>query len=305
MYVRVTEVGATFFGKALGQDGVTVVQEASCYHQEVRNGVGMLPIGALPGAWNGDLFDCASKVTGNCGALSPAGGGANAYRDSVANGIEGEFIKHHGPKATPDADTGHATIDCFAEPCNVSRTEPGNMEGPWAQGLEQRFSAVAGADCVEGGDFNCDSISQVFGAGLQPLSAISEPSWWEDSLYGSFAAAQAATAPDAGHFFYNGSSMKCDSPRIGTVPIVSNNLDWDIGDGKGTFPNGRKDMKMIGFYTIYIVEPDTKSDIGKKKTPMQADVVWFGPDAKCDDGTPFQPVGSSEPIDAGVRLVAP
>ena len=299
MMVRITEIDPTSFGRAIGQDTITVTQEAICATQSVRTGVPMVPIGALPGSWNGDLFDCAAKVTGNCGALSPDGGGANAYRDAVANGIAGDFIKHHGNQNVVDPDTGFATVDCFAFPCNVSRTEPGNMVGPWNQGLTTRFSDISGADCVEAGSFNCDSINQVFGAGLQNLSAISQPPWWEDSLYGTFAAAQSATNPDAQHYFYNGSSMKCDSPRIATVPIVVRDQNWDLGDPRGNWPNGRKDMKFIGFYTIYIREPSSIAAIGG---PIDADVIWFGPNAQCDDGSLFQPFGSNNPINGGVWL---
>jgi len=304
MYVRITEFGGSYFGKALGQDSIRVVQEASCLHQQAR-GTGMLPIGALAGSWNGDLFDCAAKVTGNCGAMSPSGGGANAYRDSVANGIEGDFIKHHGPQATPDADTGHPAIDCFAEPCNVSRTEPGNMVGPWDQGLTIRFNDP-GAACHDGEWFNCDSLAEVLGTAPTPLASAPAGTesalGWEDSIYGTFAQAGAATHPDAQHYYYDGDTLNCDSPRLASIPIVAQNQNWDIGDPRGSWPNGRKDMKFIGFYTIYIREPNTIADIGG---PIDADIIWFGPDAKCSDGSPFQPTGSINPVETAVWLVAP
>jgi hypothetical protein len=304
MYLRVTEVSKTYFSNAIGQDDIPVVQEASCFHQQTK-GVGILPIGALAGSWNGDLFDCAAKVTGNCGALSPAGGGANAYRDAVANGIEGEFIKHHGPQATPDPDTGYATIDCYADPCNVSRTEPGNMVGPWNQGLTLRFNDP-GAACAEAGWFNCESLGQVLGTTPTPLGSAPAGTevalGWENSIYGTFAQATASTNPDAEHYFYNGDTMDCESPRLATIPIVASDRSWDIGDGPGNWPNGRKDMKFIGFYTIYIREPSSVSDLGG---PIDANIIWFGSEAKCNDGSAFQPVGSTNPIDTGVWLIAP
>jgi hypothetical protein len=311
MYLRITQVHENTFARAIGQDTTTVVQEAACSFEQVRTGTGMLPIGALTGAWNGDLFDCAAKVTGNCGALD-SGSGANAYRDAVGNGMVGEFLKHHGIQSAVDPDTGFARVDCsppgFPAPCNVIDAESGNMVGPWRQGLTIRFSHIAGADCVEAGTFNCDSINQVFGSGLDPLSSVSQPAWWEISLYGSYATAQAATNPNAKHWFYNGQDMKCDSPRLATVPIINwsgNNqpLNWDIGGPKGTLPNGKKPVKMIGFYTIYIREPNTIADLGSG--PMEADVVWFGPDARCDTGELFQPTGSTTPVNAGVKLVTP
>jgi hypothetical protein len=311
MYLRVTEVTPTSFAKTIGQDTITVVQEAACQQEEVRTGTGMLPIGALAGVWNGDLFDCAAKVTGNCGALD-AGSGANDYAQAVANGLEGSFIKHHGVQSATDPDTGYPRVDCDLgspdDPCNVIDTESGNMVGKWRTGQQSRFDDIAGADCVEAGVFNCDSINQVFGPGLQPLSAISSPSWWEDSIYGPFATAQAAANPDAKHWYYNGQDMKCDSPRLATVPIISwsgNNqpLNWDIGDPRGILPNGKKAVKFIGFYTVYIREPAVLGDIGKDA--MDADIIWFGPDTECNTGEPFQPYGAGVPVDAGVKLVAP
>lgn len=301
MYLRITEVNDASFGRVVGHDTITVTQEAACSMKEVMTGVGMLPIGALTGPWSGDLFDCAAKVTGNCGALAPDSNGANAYRDAVANGIAGDFIKHHGNRNLPDGDTGYATIDCYADPCNVAETEPGNMVGPWYQALTTRFSN--NGMCREMGWFNCDPITTVF-PGIQTLAAsgISQPGWWEDSLYGTFAAAKTSSAPNATHYYFNGPGMKCDHTRIATVPIVNIDLDWDLGDGKGTWPNGRKDMKLIGFYTIYIREPNTIADIGG---PIDADVIWFGPDTFCESGEAFQPPGNTVAADAGVKLVAP
>lgn len=307
LYIRVTEVNPTTFGKAIGQNSITVVQEAACRQQKVRNGTGILPVGALTGSWGGDLFDCAAKVTGNCGGID-AGSGANDFGTAVSNGMAGNFIKHHGNQNAVDPDTGYAKVNCVIgnlNPCNVKDTESGNMVGKWRTGQQNRFKDIVGADCVEAGVFNCDSINQVFGAGLQPLSAISDAqiTWWESSLYGSLAAAKAATNPNAKHWFYNGDQMKCDSPRLATIPIVNADMNWDLGDPRGNWPNGKKSMKFIGFYTVYIREPDVLADIGKDA--MDADIIWFGPDAKCDTGEAFQPLGSSEPINAGIRLVAP
>jgi hypothetical protein len=303
------EVRPTSFGRTIGQDSITVVQEAACHQQQVRIGTGMLPIGALPGLWNGDLFDCAAKVTGNCGALSPHRSGANAYRDAVAEGIEGDFIKHHGNQNVVDPETGFAAIDCLASPCNVSETEPGNMAGPWRKALKTRFTEPGGT-CDP---YNCDTINQVFGTGslgtgLQPLSAVTPGdlvTTWHDSLYGAFAAAQAATNPSAKHWYYNDDQMDCDNPRLATVPIVNSSLNWALGNAAGTWPNGRKDMKFIGFYTVYLREPNTATEIANETGPMDADIVWFGPNAECNTGEAFQPFGAGVPADAGVKLVAP
>lgn len=301
MYLRTTEVTDNHFGKTIGQNTTTVRQEAACSGQSVKNGVGLLPIGALAGPWGGDLFDCAAKLTGNCGAVAPDSPGANAYRDAVANGIPGDFVKHWGNENLPDPDTQIATVDCYALPCNVTETEPGNMVGPWHAGLEMRFTN-SGIFCNQDGWFNCDTVGQVFGADLQDLSELSTaPPGWNDSLYGSFAAAQGNV--NTNHYYYNGSTMQCLSARIATIPIINKDLDWELDDSAGTWPNGRKDMKMIGFYTIYIREPDTISDIGG---PMDADIVWFGSQAKCaDTNEAFKPLGSNVQVETGVKLVAP
>jgi hypothetical protein len=84
---------------------------------------------------------------------------------------------------------------------------------------------------------------------------------------------------------------------------VNENLNWALGSPAGTWPNGRKDMKFIGFYTVYLREPSTRAELGSG--PMAADIVWFGPDARCDTGELFHPTGSTTPVNAGVKLVTP
>lgn len=97
-------------------------------------------------------------------------------------------------------------------------------------------------------------------------------------------------------------ALDCESPRLATILIVARDRSWDIGDAPSNWPNGRKDMKFIGFYTIYIREPSSIADIGG---PIDADIIWFGSEAKCNDGSPFQAVGSTNPVDTGVWLIAP
>lgn len=304
MYVRITEVGDNTFGKAIDQPTVTVRQEAACSGLDIWEGTGMVPIGALPGSWSGDLFDCAAKVTGNCGALRPDANGANAYRDAVANGIVGNFIYHHGNHNIPY--NGYATIDCFASPCSVSGTEPGNMVGPWNQGLTTRFTAtMATSNCLDAGWFQCDSLEDVLGEAPTPLgSAPVTKSFlgWNDSVFGTFQDAKDAVHSDAEHYYFNGTDLDCDNVRLATVPIVDNDIDWAPPQSASGWPNGKKDMKFIGFYTIYIREPILAADIGG---PMDADIIWFGPNAMCDSGEMFQPFGAATPVDAGVKLIAP
>jgi len=304
MYVRTTQVTDNSFGQAIGQDTTTVVQEAACSGQTVQTGIGMLPIGALTGPWNGDLFDCAAKVTGNCGALAPDSPGANAYRDAIENGIDGSFLKHWGNENSPDPDNFEIAIDCFADPCSVLETEPGNMTGPFRQGVTNRLSDTTGVcQPPEALWFNCDTVQQVLGSQWKTLDTAfgSRPSWFHENLYGLFTEAAANT--NTNHYYLNGPGLNCDSVRLATIPIINQDLDWNIiGGAMGSFPNGRKDMKIVGFYTVYIREPDFIADIGG---PLEADVLWFGPKAECTNGDVFQPFGSPVAVDAGVKLVAP
>lgn len=304
MHVEITEVMPTSFAGALGKNTVTVTQEAACAGKSIRDGAGLLPIGALSGPWTGDLFDCAAKITGNCGAVAPDSPGANAYRDAVANGIPGSFIKHHGDEDLLDPETGEATIDCLATPCNVTETETGNMVGPWNQGLELRFTG-SGIFCNDGDNFNCDTIGQVFGGDLENLSTLgddaSPPMWWKEGLWGTWVEARNNT--NTNHYWYDGATMQCLSARIATIPIINQDLDWDVGDGTGTWPNGTKDMKMIGFYTVFIREPSELADVGGT---MEADIVWFGSNAECaDTKEAFRPFAPNLDLDLGVKLVAP
>lgn len=302
MKVTIVDRSPTFFGRVFGAQSVDIRQEATCARAEAHGGPPLIPLAALPGLFGGDLFDCASKVTGNCGAID-SGSGANDFRDAIANGIEAEFEKHHGNWSSPDPDTGRVGTECsppdFPSPCNADKTETGNMVGPFDDGVTTRLSDVSDATCIEPGPFNCDNLFQVIGS--VPGTLDSEfgavaPPWWEPSIYGSYTSAKAV------QYYWNGDIDKCDSPRMATVPIVAYNDDWDVGDAAGTWPNGKKRMKFIGFYSVFIREPDHYMDTFDHLGGVVADVVWFGPDATCD-GVPFDPFGG-ETIPGGVKLVA-
>ena len=306
MYVKVTDRNPTTFGKVIGTNSVDVAQEASCERDTKIGGPGAMPMGALPGTFSGNLFDCSAKVTGNCGGLD-VGSGANDWRDAIGNGWSQQLEKHHGPEGSADSDTGHAVIHCpTSGVCSANDTETGNMSGPFRQGLTTRLSKIAGADCVESGDFNCDSITQVFGstpATLNSAVGASAPAWWEDSLYGPYSSVRNS------QYYFDGDIAKCDSPRLGVVPIVAAStgkgknagLNWDIGDAPGTWPNGKKEVKVIGFYIVYIREPDKKADLGSG--PIVGDVVHLGPNATCD-GQPYNPYATGIPVEE-LKLVQP
>ncbi len=245
----------------------------------------------------------AAKVTGNCEAID-SGSGASGWRDALANGLPGNYEKHWGTWTAADPDTGHVGTPCpNAAYCNANDTETGNMVGPFNQGMQTRLSNIADADCIQGGDFNCDSMAQVIGASPGTLNAAfggTAPSWWIPSIYGAYSSVSNT------QYYYDGDIEKCDSPRLATIPIVVYNDNWNIGNPGGTWPNGKKQMKIIGFYTIYIREPNDRSDVGNGNGnglgQIVADVIWFGPNATCD-GAPVDFYGGAT-VSGGFKLVA-
>lgn len=319
MSVVVRETAETEFAVVLGADTAQVTQSAICSSTAPTNGAPILPLGALGGTFSGDLFDCAAKVTGNCGALAPVGSGANAWREELANGMGVGLEKHHGTWGTNDPHTGIPGTVCTAagQTCNAFNTESGNMAGPFNQGLSSLLSDISGADCVEGGDFNCDSMAQVLGGTAGTMAShwsssppanfagYVAPNGWQPSLYGPY------TTVKNKQYYYDGTDIKCDSPRLASIPIVNYETNsynnWDLNQPFGSWPGGRKLVKVIGFYTVYIREPDHRSDAGNGGgnglNQIVADVVWFGPNATCENGSPFAPLGSIDAPDR-VRLIA-
>lgn len=306
LYVKVTDRDATTFGRAVGATDVDVVQEAACALEVNLGGPGAMPMGALPGTFDGLLHNCENKTTGNCGALD-VGSGGSAWRDAIGSGWDQQLEKHHGLETATDPQTGHSVIFCpSGGPCSANDTETGNMQGPFRQGLGTRFG-VPGVNCTLGPpDFNCDTIVDVFGSMPMQLEDNPEgdpPGWWHDSLYGSYSAATART----NHYYFDGDIKHCDSPRLGLIPIVwapkkkHDPLDWDIGDPRNTWPNGKGTMKVIGFYTVFLREPNTPGELGSG--PIEADIVYIGPGATCD-GEAFNLWQTGIPIES-VRLVQP
>lgn len=299
MHVVVTENNPTTFGKVLGSQSVNVTQEAACERDLKLGGPGVLPMAAQAGTFAGNLHDCAeNKNNGNCGASRVDGTGGNVWRDAIANGTDQRLAKHHGHGSTVDADSGVGVVNCPSTGvCTYLQKEPGNMQGPFSQGVGIRLSNVSGADCVMSGPFNCDSITQVFGSTPGTLASelgAAEPSWWEESIYGPYSAAR------NNQYYFNGNIAKCDSPRLAVIPIVVNNQHWDIGDPGTLWPNGASTrMKVIGFYVLYIRVPATPAQVGGGA--ILADIVHLGPGANCD-GVPYNPYQTGIPVES-VKLV--
>lgn len=288
MRLTVTERNPTTFGRVLGTEFVDVVQEAACKREIEPTGGGVLPIGVLPGAFDGNLFTCADKHVGNCGGLNPDGTGASIWADQLSEGVNTQLDKHNGNRDDPDPDT-HRDSDVKANnppvacpstgPCNGFATETGNMEGKFVDGIEGRLSKSP--NCFSD-TWNCDSRQDVLGSD-QTLHDVfgsdgdDAPPGWEESLYGDY------EVVGSNVYYHNAEMAKCESPRFGAVPIVTNNLDWDIDDEPGVFSkSGKKNVKVVGFYYIYIREPDEPGEASSHDGPIEADIIWFGPNARCN-----------------------
>lgn len=70
------------------------------------------------------------------------------------------------------------------------------------------------------------------------------------------------------------------------MPIVSQDLEWKPGDPLPPFPNGKKDMKVVGFYWVIIRNPNVANDWKGNGTLKVStiDIIWFGPKTTCENG---------------------
>jgi hypothetical protein len=319
MSVVVSEQSATDFGAVIGVGAVTVVQEAVCEGTPGSSGAGTLPMALIPGPFNGGLFGpnpCGSN-SGNCGGLD-VGNGASSFEDNIANGVDRVFQKHHGNDTGIDIGTppwypssGNTAVSCDSvasgEACSIAKTKTGQMAGPLGSGFVDRLSNDPGATCTftySGNTLNCDTPTQILGATPQTLFAAFAgvaPGWWEPSIYGPFTAAATAN-----HYYWNSTVAKCESPRRSKVPIVDNDVDWEIGDPPSGWPNGSKPMKFIALVDIIVKDPNDPGDFQGSSSAkrVSADVIWYGPSAVCTDGSPAGVLNGETGSDTEVKLIA-
>jgi hypothetical protein len=122
---------------------------------------------------------------------------------------------------------------------------------------------------------------------LDPITKLSvwgKPGGWIEDLHGDF-----DNVDTSNHYYFDGAIAKCDSPRLGFMPIVSQNLEWSPSDPFSPFPNGKKDMKVVGFYWVIIRNPNVPNDwkgSGALKVST-IDIIWFGSKTTCKNGDPF------------------
>lgn len=303
MYVRVTEIGGTFFGKAIGQDGITVVQEAWCRVDVQTSGSGSLPFGAIPGGYSGGLQapnPCGSN-SGNCGRLwiprdDVSGNGPTTIKN-IAEGADRLLAAWLG-SATGASNCASVSA---GDTCHIIETNTGVAASHLGEGFMQRFENDPGATCttvVSGRTINCDTPEQVLGSAPTPLMSAfpsTPPPGWEPSIHGAYNSANTTN-----HFYFNGVIAKCDSPRLGRIPIVTTNLDWDIGDAATGWPPGTsRPIKIIDMLWVIVSEPYNNSHwFGNGNLRSASSVVmWWGPDTECQgSGSTTYPFDPDNPI---------
>lgn len=299
MYVRVTEIGTSYFGGVMGQDGITVVQDAWCRANHRSSGTGV-PFGAPLGGFVGGVFGpnpCGSN-SGNCGSLWIERDDVTGTKETLVNNIA------KGPDRDLDHWLGNASgsSSCYSvsagDTCHRTETDTGVSASHIGEGFIERLKDDPGATCevlVRGNLINCDTPDDILGGPADTLTTAfpTQPSWWEPSLYGDYS----TNAPS--HFYYDGVIAKCDSPRLARMPIVTDDLDWNIGDADTDWPNGKKEVKFVGFYWVIIKNPNDPGDFKGNGNLKKADgdVIWFGPNVECQgSGSTTYPFDPNNPI---------
>ncbi|MDH3398089.1 MAG: hypothetical protein OEM81_09695, partial [Acidimicrobiia bacterium] len=123
-----------------------------------------------------------------------------------------------------------------------------------------------------------------------PLGGLGQPPGWDTDLHGLWPPADLDS-----NYYYNGTIAKCDSPRLGRIPIIAQ-VDWGPGQPLN-LPGGNSDpVKVVGFYLVALFDPNESSDFLNPSDSLKnlsGKVLWLGPDASCS-GTggqvkPYQP----------------
>jgi hypothetical protein len=284
MHIRIKELGPAYFGKALGVDSLTVVQETHCRLLEQSTGTGV-PFGAPLGGFTGGMFGpnpCGTN-SGNCGSLwirrDDVAGTGPTLINNIAKGLDRSLDDWLGNQA------GSASCDTASagDTCHRTNTDPGVSAAHLGEGFIQRFDGDPGADCqtnVGGHTINCDTPQQVLGSSPTPLMTAfpAEPGFWEESLHGVYNSANTTN-----HYYFDGVIAKCDSPRLTRMPIITDYMNWDIGDPDTDWPNGKKEVKFVGFYWLIIENPNEAGDFtgGGNLKSADAIVMWWGPNTEC------------------------
>lgn len=309
MRVRVLESKNTNFAQALGAASVNVVQEALCRTDTSNSGGGgALPFGAITGGWSGPLQispPCGPQ-NGNCGALfvprDDVSGSGPTFIKNLAEGSDRLLQTWLGAQ---NQGGGNAAIDCddvsAGDECHLIATDTGVSAGQLGEGFIQRLADDPNATRTfthSGQTLNGDLPSDILGGTWTPLmdAFATTPSFWVESLLGEYNSTNTAK-----HYYFDGvvPANKCDSPRFANVPIVTEELDWDLGDDHEGWPSGNKTVKIVGMVDVIIEEPyDGDIKANKNLKTAGASVIWFGPNATCDE----KPIGLTNGAPVGGSL---
>jgi Putative Flp pilus-assembly TadE/G-like len=297
MQVSVTETDQATFGRVIGASDVPITQVAYC--KVFAGGSGSVPFAGMPGGWTGGLQapnPCGTN-SGNCGQLyipnaAVGGNGGPVFEENVAEGVDRIL--------TPGLYPG--LVNCASTPpgasCNVVQTDPGVNAGTLGDGFLRRLSDTSGSSQTftrSGNSYDADTVADILGS--TPAALPARPAAWEDWIHGPW-----GTADVSNHKWWNDVIAKCDSPRLISFPIVSEEMDWSdtryqAGDPYPQWPNGgSKDMRVIGIYTAILVNPNDANDFFGNGNLKNADstIIWFGPNARC-----VGPDGSTTPFTTG------
>ncbi|MDH3260073.1 MAG: pilus assembly protein TadG-related protein [Acidimicrobiia bacterium] len=309
MSVTVTQRAATSFGSVLGVANAQITQQAYCKVQGLK--LGDLPFGAIPGgSFDGELQTGSLCANGNCRPLElPREDGTGAgvwFIRNVAIGGQVQLL----PVKAPIAPASLTTCVPFSGPCTIVNQDQGVSTGQLSDGIA-RGSGAAGVS----GRFENPTTTSVFtslagrildgdtpeeildpdypafsGVTGVPLGSLAQPPGWDTDLHGMWPPVDLDS-----NFYYNGTIAKCDSPRLGRIPIIAQ-VDWGPGQVLN-LPGGNSDpVKVIGFYLIALVDPNESTDFLNPSDALKnlsGKVLWLGPDASCS-GTggqvkPYQP----------------
>ena len=319
MAVTVSQAAPTQFGKVLGADSAQVTQQAYCKVQGLK--LGDLPFGAVPGgAFDGDLQKPNPCDTGNCRPLEiPRNDGTGASYWFIRNTAIGGDAK-----LTPGL---NPPITCapFSGPCNVVDQDQGVSAGQLSDGIA-RGSNSASVDgrlqfpststvftSLGGRVLDGDSPEEILdpdypsfsGKTGSALSSVPQPPAFDPQVHADVTLGQTwADIDKTNHVYFNETVAKCESPRLGRIPIIAQ-VGWSPGDTVN-LPNGNSDpVEIIGFYLVLLDDPNGPSDFANPSDSLKtlsAKVLWLGPNASCS-GTG----GTVKPYENGdskvIRLV--
>ena len=310
MYVAINDRDATTFGRVVGSESVDIAQEASC-RRDLTGGGGGVPFMAATGGFGGALQidpPCGPQ-SGNCGPLTiprdDVSGQGNTLIKNISDGPDRILATWLGSQA--------GAVNCSSvsagDTCHIIRTDTGVSASHLGNGVFDRLNndpTATNTYSYRGGSLNRDTPADVLGSAPTPLFSAfpNRPGWWNEDLYGPYNAAATSN-----HYWYSGTVAKCESKLIAGVPIATDDLDWNLGDPHAGFPNGNKQVKVVGWYDVIITEPDASNDWqgNKNLKTFHAVVIWYAPGTTCTNGDPIGVLNGLPPgtPEESVRLVEP